>query len=96
MGDGSQAVARHEEAIGRDGWRWLPIEHRAAHLIDAARAYQLSNDPTNAGRVLVWADSIAPAEIRHRPAARDVVAQVAHDPDAPATIIQLAIGLGVL
>ncbi|MEU7589494.1 hypothetical protein AB0A95_24745 [Micromonospora sp. NPDC049230] len=42
------------------------------------------------------ADSIAPAEIRHRPAARDVVAQVARDPDAPATITQLAIGLGVL
>ncbi|MFG2048277.1 helix-turn-helix domain-containing protein [Micromonospora sp. NPDC048935] len=96
LGDGPQAVARHEAAIGRDGWRWLPIEHRAAHLIDAARAYQLADDPTNAGRVLLRADSIAPAEIRHRPAARDVVAQVARNPDAPATITQLAIGLGVL
>ncbi|NYH43278.1 hypothetical protein HNR22_003005 [Micromonospora jinlongensis] len=38
LGDGPQAVARHEKAIGRNGWRWLPVEHRAAHLIDAARA----------------------------------------------------------
>ncbi|NYH43277.1 hypothetical protein HNR22_003004 [Micromonospora jinlongensis] len=42
------------------------------------------------------AERIAPAEIRDRPAVRDVVAQVARDPNAPATITQLAIGLGVL
>ncbi|MFG1842026.1 helix-turn-helix domain-containing protein [Micromonospora sp. NPDC049175] len=96
LGDGPQAVARHEEAIGRDGWRWLPIEHRAAHLIDAARAYLQTDDPANAARVLLRAESIAPAEIRHRPAARDVVAQVARDSDAPPMITQLAIGLGVL
>ncbi|TNH30132.1 helix-turn-helix transcriptional regulator [Micromonospora orduensis] len=96
LGEGPQAVVRHEEAIGREGWRWLPVEHRAAHLIDAARAYLQTNDPANAARVLVQADSTAPAEIRHRPAARDVVAQVARDRDAPATITQLAINLGVL
>ncbi|MGC5309403.1 hypothetical protein [Micromonospora zamorensis] len=96
LGDGPQAVARHEQAIGRDGWRWLPVEHRAGHLIDAARAYLQTDDPANAARVLLRADSIAPAEIRHRPAARDVVAQVARDPGAPPTITQLAIGLGVL
>ena len=55
----------------RDAWRWLPAEHRAAHLLDAARAYLQADDPINAGRVLVDADRIAPAEIRHRPAARD-------------------------
>ncbi|MBM0204275.1 helix-turn-helix transcriptional regulator [Micromonospora sp. STR1s_5] len=96
VGDGPQAVARHEKAIGRDGWRWLPVEHRAAHLIDAARAYLLTDDSANAARVLLRADSVAPAEIRHRPSARDVVAQVARDPTAPATITQLAINLGVL
>ncbi|WP_245722369.1 helix-turn-helix domain-containing protein [Micromonospora matsumotoense] len=42
LGDGPQAVARHEEVIGWDGWRWLPIEHRAAHLVDAARGYLLA------------------------------------------------------
>ncbi|MFI6066541.1 helix-turn-helix domain-containing protein [Micromonospora sp. NPDC051227] len=96
VGDGPQAVARHEKAIGRDGWRWLPVEHCAAHLVDAARAYLLTDDPANAARVLLRADSVAPAEIRHRPSAREVVAQVARDPTAPATITQLAINLGVL
>lgn len=96
LGDGSQAVARHEKAIGWDGWRWLPVEHRAAHLIDAARAYLQTDDPANAARVLLRAERIAPAEIHHRPAVRDVVAQVARDPDAPATITQLAFNLGVL
>ncbi|MGI5523757.1 hypothetical protein ACQEUX_22890 [Micromonospora sp. CA-259024] len=96
LGDGRQAVAQHKEAIGQDGWRWLPVEHRAAHLIDAARAYLQTNDHADAARVLLRAERIAPAEIRHRPAARDVVAQVARDPDAPPTITQLAIGLGVL
>lgn len=51
---------------------------------------------TSSARVLLRADSIAPAEIRFRPAAREVVVQVARDPGAPPTITQLAIGLGVL
>ncbi|WP_433115354.1 helix-turn-helix domain-containing protein [Micromonospora sp. CA-246542] len=96
LGDGPQAVARHRGAIGRDGWRWLPVEHRAAHLIDAARAHLQTNDPGNAAGLLVRVHSIAPAEIRHRPCARHVVAQAARHPDAPPTITQLAINLGVL
>ncbi|WP_327034067.1 helix-turn-helix domain-containing protein [Micromonospora ureilytica] len=96
LGDGPQAVARHEKAIGWDGWRWLPVEHRAAHLIDAARAYLQTDDPVNAARVLLRAERIAPAEIRHRPAARDLVAKIVRDPDAPPTITQFAIALGVL
>ncbi|MET8526166.1 hypothetical protein [Micromonospora sp. NPDC005172] len=52
--------------------------------------------PRQRGRLLVRADSIAPAEIRHRPSARDVVAHAARHPDAPPTITQLAINLGVL
>ncbi|WP_243707847.1 helix-turn-helix domain-containing protein [Micromonospora sp. KC606] len=96
LGDGREAVAWHEKATGRDRWRWLPVEHRAAHLIDAARAYLQTDDPANASRVLVRAESIAPAEVRHRPAARKVVAQVARAPDAPTTIIQLAMTLGVV
>ncbi|RZT80961.1 transcriptional regulator with XRE-family HTH domain [Micromonospora violae] len=96
LGDGPRAVAWHEEAVGRDGWRWLPVEYRAAHLIDAARAYLQTNDPANAARVLLRAERTAPAEVRHRPAAREVVAQVARDPDAPATITQLAVNLGIV
>ncbi|MEH1017745.1 hypothetical protein V6U90_32315 [Micromonospora sp. CPCC 206060] len=70
-------------------------EHRAAHLVDAARAYLLTGDPVHAGRVLVDAERTAPAEIRHRLAAREVLAQVTRDRRAPAAIIQLANTLGV-
>jgi transcriptional regulator with XRE-family HTH domain len=95
LGDARDAVAWHEKTIQRDGWRSLSVEHRAAHLIDAARAYLQIGDPVAAGRVLTDAERIAPAEIRHRPAGRDVLAQAAHDPDAPATLTQLADALGV-
>ncbi|MFC8845686.1 MULTISPECIES: helix-turn-helix domain-containing protein [unclassified Micromonospora] len=95
LGDAGEAVAWHEKTTRRDGWRWLPLEHRAAHLVDAARAYVQADDPARAGRVLLDADRLAPAEVRHRPAAREVLAQVARDPHAPATIVQLAVALGV-
>ncbi|MEV5822199.1 XRE family transcriptional regulator [Micromonospora haikouensis] len=94
-GDSADAVARHEKATARDGWRWLPAEHRAAHLLDAARAHLQAGDPIGAGRVLVEADRIAPAEIRHRPAGRDVLARVARDPAAPTTLVHLAVTLGI-
>ncbi|WP_229397782.1 helix-turn-helix domain-containing protein [Micromonospora okii] len=95
LGDAAEAVAWHEKTTRRDAWRWLPVEHRAAHLLDAARAYLQADDPANAGRALVEADHTAPAELRHRPAAREIVARVAREPHAPATIIQLAVTLGV-
>ncbi|MEU1605606.1 helix-turn-helix domain-containing protein [Micromonospora matsumotoense] len=95
LGHAGEAVAWHERATRRDVWRWLPLEHRAAHLVDAARAYLQADDPANAGRVLADADRMAPAEVRHRPAAREMVAQVARTPHAPATIVTLAAALGV-
>ncbi|MCX4471771.1 helix-turn-helix domain-containing protein [Micromonospora sp. NBC_01655] len=95
LGNAHDAVAWHEKTIKRDAWRWLPVEHRAAHLLDAARAYLQADDPATAGRTVIDADRTAPAEVRQRPAGREVLAQVARDPHAPATIIQLAITLGV-
>ncbi|MFI7432644.1 helix-turn-helix domain-containing protein [Micromonospora haikouensis] len=95
LGNAHEAVVWHRRATKRVGWRWLPAEHRAAHLLDAARAYLYTDDPGNAARVLAEADRTAPAEVRHRPAARNIVAQVARRPHAPATIIQLAVVLGV-
>ncbi|MFE9182410.1 helix-turn-helix domain-containing protein [Micromonospora haikouensis] len=94
-GDGGEAVAWHEKTTARDGWRWLPVEHRAAHLLDTARAYLQTGDPIDAGRVLLEADRIAPAEIRHRPAGRDVLAQVVRDPTAPEMLVHLAATIGV-
>ncbi|MFI2667379.1 helix-turn-helix domain-containing protein [Micromonospora carbonacea] len=95
LGAARAAVTWHERTTRRDAWRWLPAEHRAAHLLDAARAYLQADDPASAGRALVDADRTAPAEVRHRPAARSVLAQVVRDPHAPATIVQLALALGV-
>ncbi|WP_431977427.1 hypothetical protein [Micromonospora haikouensis] len=48
-----------------------------------------------AGRVLLEADRIAPAEIRHRPAGRDVLARLARDPAAPTMLVHLAVTLGI-
>ncbi|WP_331461138.1 helix-turn-helix domain-containing protein [Micromonospora tarapacensis] len=94
-GDTRAAIAWHNKATKRPGWRWLPPEHRAAHLLDAARAYLHADDPTNAARVLIEAEHTAPAEIRHRPAAREALAELARDPRAPTTVTQLAVTLGV-
>ncbi|GIJ11431.1 helix-turn-helix domain-containing protein [Micromonospora andamanensis] len=95
LGDAGEAVAWHQRTVRRDGWRWLPVEHRAAHLIDAARAHLHAHDPTSAARTLLQAQSTAPAEVRHRPAARDLLADVLRSRHAPTTIVQLAAALGV-
>ncbi|MFC8849890.1 MULTISPECIES: helix-turn-helix domain-containing protein [unclassified Micromonospora] len=95
LGAARDAVAWHEKAVRRNAWRWLPPEHRAAHLLDAARAYLRTADPRGAGRALLDAERTAPAELRHRPAARQVIAQVTRAPHAPATLVQLALSLGV-
>ncbi|RKN42834.1 XRE family transcriptional regulator [Micromonospora endolithica] len=95
LGDVRNAATWHEKAVRRDGWRWLAPEHRAAHLVDSACAYLHADDPINAGRLLIDADRIAPAEVRLRPAARDLLAQIARDPRTPTTITQLAVTLGL-
>ncbi|WBB71987.1 helix-turn-helix domain-containing protein [Micromonospora sp. WMMD1128] len=94
-GDTDEALAWHEKATARAGWRWLPAEHRAAHLLDVARAHLHAGDPGHAARALTEAERTAPAEITHRPVARDIVAEIARDPRAPTTITQLATTLGV-
>ncbi|TDC39426.1 XRE family transcriptional regulator [Micromonospora sp. 15K316] len=94
-GDASEAIAWHEKATRRTGWRGLSAEHRAAHLLDVARAYLHAGDAVNAARALTQVECTAPAEITHRPVAQDVLAEVARDPRAPTTIMRLAVTLGV-
>ncbi|MEU5563408.1 helix-turn-helix domain-containing protein [Micromonospora musae] len=94
-GDVWNAIAWHERATERSGWRWLPAEQRVAHLLEVARAYLHADDAVNAARVLIEAERTAPAEIMHRPVARDVLAEIARDPRVPTTITQLAVTLGV-
>jgi transcriptional regulator with XRE-family HTH domain len=95
LGDAAQAVYRHEKAVRGDEWRRLPAEHRAAHLIDAARAYLQTGDLTAAGRALADADTIAPDEVRCRPAARTLIAELAHSGRAAAGVARLATLVGL-
>ncbi|WDZ82800.1 helix-turn-helix domain-containing protein [Micromonospora cathayae] len=95
LGNAHDAIDWHERTTRQAGWRWLPAEHRAAHLVDTARAYLHVDDVANAARVLTEAVQTAPAEIRHRPVARDLLARIARDPYAPTTVTQLAVTLGL-
>ncbi|WP_434741878.1 helix-turn-helix domain-containing protein [Micromonospora sp. SH-82] len=95
LGDAGEAVTRHEEAVGLGCWRGLPAECRAAHLIEAARAYLLVGDVTTAGRALVDADRIAPAEVRSRPFGRTAVGEVVRGGPATGAFAHLATTLGV-
>ncbi|MFI7074749.1 helix-turn-helix domain-containing protein [Micromonospora sediminicola] len=80
VGDTCGAIAWHEKATARSGWRWLPAEHRAAHLLDVARAHLHAGDVGNAARMLTEAERTAPAEITHRPVARNILAEIAREP----------------
>ncbi|MGC5661432.1 helix-turn-helix domain-containing protein [Micromonospora sp. WMMD723] len=60
LGDTAEAVYHHEKALGREDWRRLPVEYRAAHLVDAARAYLDAGDLAAAGRTLIDADTSRP------------------------------------
>ncbi|WSA12678.1 helix-turn-helix domain-containing protein [Micromonospora sp. NBC_01813] len=91
----ADAVDRHTAIVRRDGWLRLPAEHRAAYLIDAARAHLDTGDLAAAGRWLVEADRVAPAEIRCRPSARTVVAEIARSGPQAAGVARLATALGL-
>ncbi|WP_433341871.1 hypothetical protein [Micromonospora sp. CA-111912] len=73
----------------------LPVEHRAAHLVDAARAYLHVGVLLRAGRALVDADRTAPAEVRCRPLARTVIADVARGGPTPAGVAHLVMVVGL-
>ncbi|WBB78792.1 helix-turn-helix domain-containing protein [Micromonospora sp. WMMD882] len=95
LGDAAGAISRHEKITGEDQWVRLPAERRAAYLVDAARAYLQVGELAAAGRLLLDADRVAPAEIRSRPAARTVIAAVARGGPATAGVAHLASVLGI-
>ncbi|MCG5462987.1 helix-turn-helix domain-containing protein [Micromonospora sp. MED01] len=94
-GDAAEALRRHPIVVRREGWRRLPAEYRGAYLVDAARAYLQVSDLRGAARALVDADSIAPAEVRCRPLARTLIADVARAQPAPAGVARLAAVVGL-
>ncbi|MFI1196775.1 helix-turn-helix domain-containing protein [Micromonospora sp. NPDC020750] len=95
LGDVAAAMARHERLTAGDEWRWLPPEHRAAYLVDAARAYAQTGDMLRAGRALLDAERTAHGEVHDRPPVRDLVAVVARSAAAPSDLVRLAATLHV-
>ncbi|WP_406084509.1 hypothetical protein OHA01_08840 [Micromonospora zamorensis] len=79
----------------REAFRGLPAEYRGAYLVDVARAYLKVGDLRGAARALVDADSVAPGEVRCRPLARTVIADVARGHPAPAGVARLATLVGL-
>ncbi len=94
-GDAVDALQRHSTVVRRKAWQRLPAEYRGAYLVDAARAYLQVGDVRGAARALVDADSVAPAEVRCRPLARTVIADVARAQPAPAGVARLATLVGL-
>ncbi|WP_428965735.1 helix-turn-helix domain-containing protein [Micromonospora fluostatini] len=91
LGDHRAAVDLHETLTAQPGWRDLPIEHRAAYLLDVAGAYLAAGDPRGASRALRDADRLAPTEVRVRPAGRAVLADVlARSPSPDPHLVALA------
>ncbi|MEH0986375.1 helix-turn-helix domain-containing protein [Micromonospora sp. CPCC 205556] len=95
VGDHHRAIATHRRATDVDVWHRLPAEHRAAHLIDITRAHLDLGDAGAAGGALVTADSIAPAEVRIRPAARTALTAVLRAGPTPADVARLAATVGL-
>ncbi|QDY07442.1 helix-turn-helix transcriptional regulator [Micromonospora sp. HM134] len=95
LGEITAATVRHERLVAGDGWGWLPPEHRAAHLLDAARAYVLGGNLLRAGRAVLEAERTARSEVHDRPAVRPLVAAVARSAAAPPALTRLAATLHV-
>ncbi|MFF3856473.1 hypothetical protein ACFYWL_25570, partial [Micromonospora sp. NPDC002575] len=83
--------------VGGLAWGRLPIEHRAAHLVDVAGAYVHAGDPAGAGLVLLQADRLASAEVRMRPAGRAALGLAltgTRRPDRHLLVLAQAAGVG--
>jgi transcriptional regulator with XRE-family HTH domain len=75
LGEGGLAVREHEQ-LDPGGFGALPPERRAHHYLDIARAYAQVGDVDRAGEMLLESDRLAPSEIRCRPIAHEVLADV--------------------
>lgn len=96
LGDASAAVATHER-ISREGLAGLVPERRVHHLLDVARGCAQLGDLQRAGELLVEGDRLAPAELRSRPLAREVVGDLIRRSrgEPPAALQELAAHVGV-
>ncbi|GGM00160.1 MULTISPECIES: helix-turn-helix domain-containing protein [Micromonospora] len=83
LGDHRTAIDLHQTLTVRPQWPALPIEHRAAYLLDVAGAYLAAGDAPGAARTLRAADRLAPPEIRVRPAGLAVLTETLTRSPAP-------------
>jgi hypothetical protein len=72
-------------------------ERRAHHFLDIARGYSQVGDVEKASEMLLEGDRLAPAEIRCRPLAHEVISDVLRRTRGtpPAPIAELAEQMGV-
>ncbi|WFE24839.1 helix-turn-helix domain-containing protein [Solwaraspora sp. WMMD791] len=94
LGDPRQAITHHQHATASHGWRELPAEHRAAHLIDIAHAYLDTGNPTAASHAIITADQTAPAETRTRPTTHTVITTLLRTGPTP-DLTRLATTIGL-
>ncbi|MFY1636225.1 helix-turn-helix domain-containing protein [Solwaraspora sp. WMMB335] len=94
LGNPHHAITHHQHATTSHGWRELPAEHRAAHLIDITSAYLDTGNPTAATRAIIAADQIAPAETRTRPTAHTIITTLLRTSPTP-DLTRLATTIGL-
>lgn len=96
LGDAGRALETDRE-INPDRFNALLPERRAHHLLDLARGHVQSGDLASAGEMLIKADQLAPSEIRCRPIAHAVMADVLRRTRGtpPHPIAELAENMGV-
>jgi hypothetical protein len=96
LGDGGVAASVHE-MIDPEAFRALMPERRAHHFLDMSRGFAQIGEIGRAGEMLLECDQVAPAEIRCRPIAhevmRDVLRRTKGSP--PIAVTDLAEEMGV-
>jgi hypothetical protein len=96
LGDGGKAIETHK-AINPESFAAMLPERRAHHYLDIARGYTQVGDVEMASEMLLEGDRLAPAEIRCRPLAHEVISDVLRRTRGtpPAPIAELAEQMGV-
>lgn len=75
LGEGGMAISVHE-SLDQCAFQALLPERRAHHFLDMARGYAQVGEVERAGDMLLEGDLLAPAEIRCRPIAHEVMSDV--------------------
>jgi hypothetical protein len=96
LGEGRQAVEIHDRLDPAAFTALLP-ERRAHHYIDVARGLTQTGDVARASEMLLDGDRLAPAEIRCRPIAHEVLSDVLRRTRGvpPPAVAELAEHMGV-